>query len=123
MIELPHAWRTLLVDSLDAYCDRLDGTSTPDEQAEAIIEHMEAVAVEVTGVEAEGIVSQLEDSLEGDRGLTEVLAETLRSGDALSGEYILVTVESLCEIEYIERDVDEEAAGFFDANAGMHDDF
>jgi len=123
MIELPHAWRTLLVDSLDDYCDRLDGTSSPDERAEAIIEHMEAIAVEVTGVEAEGIVSQLEDSLEGNRGLTDVLAEKLRDGDALSGEYILVAVESLCEIEYIKRDVDEEAAGFFDANAGMHDDF
>lgn len=123
MIEFPNAWRTLLVESLDDYCDRLDGTSSPDDVAEAVIEHMEAIAVEVTGVEAEGIVSQLEESLEGDRGLTEVLAEKLRGRDSLSGEQILSAVEALCEIEYLDRDTDDEAAGFFDANAGMHEDF
>lgn len=123
MIELPNVWRTLLVDALDDYCESIDGTSTSDDVAEAVIEQMEAVAAEVTGVEAEGVVGQLEDSMEAQGGLVEVLGERLRDLDDLTGEGLVTTIEAVCEIEYLDSDVDDEAASFFDAGATVDDDF
>lgn len=123
MIELPHTWRVLLVESLNDYCDSIDDTSTADDIAEAVIEQMEAVAAEVTGVEAEGVVGDLEDSMEEDDGLVEALGSRLRDLDELTGEQLVSTVEAVCEIEYLDADADDEAAGFFDAGATVDEDF
>jgi hypothetical protein len=127
MIELPNVWRKLLVDSLDDYCASLDGTSDADEIAEAVVEQIEVVAAEAIGVEAEGIVSRLEESMEADGGLVEVLGARLNDDDlesVESGEVLLRVIEALCEIEYLtsDDDDDDETAGFFDTSATYDED-
>lgn len=125
MLELPLTWRTLLVESLENYCDTLDETSEPDDVAEAVIEQAEAISEQISGVEAEGIVSLMEEGMEDDAGsLIEELVEAVREmDDDVSGELLMRAIERLTEIEYTEDGDDDEAGGFFDAGASLDEDF
>lgn len=120
MIELPLSWRTLLVEALDQYCDGIDETTTRDDVAEALVEQAEAIAEQVHGVESETLLAQLEDSLEDGGRLVEAVAGGLDHDlEELTGRQLVEVLEALCEIDYLETDEDDEAAGFFDGGMDL----
>ena len=120
MIELPLSWRTLLVEALDQYCDGIDETTTRDDVAEALVEQAEAIAEQVHGVESETLLAQLEDSLEDGGRLVEAVASGLDHDlEELTGRQLVELLEALCEIDYLETDEDDEAAGFFDGGMDL----
>jgi len=124
MLELPHSMRDLLVEQLDDYCEKLDDTSDTDAIAEAIVEMIEAVGQEVTAIEAEEIVSQLEASGELDASLVEVLEEAFatNSGFDYTGDEIVTLIAKLCEIDWLDAD-EEDDAGFFGTEVEQEEDF
>ena len=120
MIELPLSWRTLFVEALDQYCDGIDETTTRDDVAEAMVEQAEAIAEQVHGVESETLLAQLEDSLEDGGRLVEAVASGLDYDlEELTGRQLVELLEALCEIDYLETDEDDEAAGFFDGGMDL----
>lgn len=122
MIELPLSWRTLLVEALDQYCDGVDETTTRDDVAEAMVEQAEEIAEQVHGVESETLLAQLEDSLEDGGRLVEAIAGGLEHDlEELTGRQLVEVLEALCEIDYLETDEDDEAAGFFDGGMDPED--
>lgn len=122
MIELPLSWRTLLVEALDQYCDGIDETTTRDDVAEAMVEQAEAIAEQVHTVESETLLAQLEDSLEDGGRLVEALAGGLDQDlEELTGRQLVEVLEALCEIDYLETDEDDDAAGFFDGGMDLDD--
>ena len=56
MVELPYSLRTLLVEAIGEYCERLDPGTDEDVIAEAVVEQFETVAEEVSSVDAEDIM-------------------------------------------------------------------
>ena len=120
MIELPLSWRILFVEALDQYCDGIDETTTRDDVAEAMVEQAEAIAEQVHGVESETLLAQLEDSLEDGGRLVEAVASGLDHDlEELTGRQLVELLEALCEIDYLETDEDDEAAGFFDGGMDL----
>lgn len=124
MLELPQSMRELLVEHLDDYCEKLDDTSDTDAIAEAVVEAIEAVGQEVTSINAEEIVSQLEASGELDASLVEVLEDAFASSSGFdySGEEIVTLIEKLCEIEWMDAE-EEDDAGFFGTEVESEEDF
>jgi hypothetical protein len=115
MIELPQRWRVLLVQSLDEYFDDLDDTDDTDAITEVVTERIEDAATEVSGVEAEDLLSQFEAQLDGASSLAGALSDLIDADSDFdyTGEAIAAAIEQLCEIEYLEADADRDDAGFF----------
>lgn len=115
MIELPQQWRTLLVQALDEYLGELDDIDDTDAITEVVAEKIEDVAAEVSGVDAEDLLSQLEAQLDDSSSLAGALAELIESDFDFdyTGEALVAAIEQLCEIEYIEADEDHDSAGLF----------
>lgn len=124
MIELPQQWRTLLVQSLDEYLTELDDTDDTDAITEQATELMQEAAAEVAGVEAEDLVAQLEAELDGSSSLAGALAEAIEDDFDFdyTGEAIVVAIEQLCEIEYLDSDDQHDDAGFFGDSEDFDDD-
>jgi hypothetical protein len=125
MLELPAGMRELLIEQLDEYCENMDDTSDTDAIAEAVVELVESVAQEVSGVDAEEIISKLETSGELDASLVEVLEEHFAKSASLefSGEDIVTMLEKICEIEWSDPDDDEGGSGFFGEEPEGEEDF
>ncbi len=123
MLELPASFRTLLVERLDEYCENLDNTFDAAGIAESFIETIESVAQEVTQIDAEAILSQLESAIEDGTNLVESLEEHLKQTgtEGANGERMLGILETVCELEWLEDDV--ETGGFFSDDAVLDDDF
>ena len=124
MIELPQQWRTLLVQSLDEYLTELDDTDDTDAITEQATELMQDAAAEVAGVEAEDLVAQLEAELDGSSSLAGALAEVIEEDFDFdyTGEAIVLAIEQLCEIEYLDADDQHDDAGFFGDSEDFDDD-
>ena len=124
MIELPQQWRTLLVQSLDEYLTELDDTDDTDAITEQATELMQDAAAEVAGVESEDLVAQLEAELDGSSSLAGALAEAIEDDFDFdfTGEAIVLAIEQLCEIEYLDSDDQHDDAGFFGDSEDFDDD-
>ena len=124
MVELPFSLRSLLVQSLDEYCERLDTDTDADVIAEAAVEHIETMAEEFSSVDAEDIVPELEATMEKTKSLVIGLSDYFEANPdvELSGEEILQQIERLCEVEWINPDGDEEDLGFF-GNDGVDEEY
>lgn len=124
MIELPQQWRVFLVQSLDEFLGELDDTDDTDAITEVVTERIEDVATEVNGVEAEDLLSQFEAQLANSSSLAGALSDVIDS-DAdfdFTGEAIVSTIEQLCEIEYIQSDVEHDTAGLFGSGEDFDND-
>ena len=115
MIELPYSLRTLLVEAIGEYCERLDPGTDPDVIAEAVVEQFETVAEELSSVDAEDIIPSLEGTMEESRSLVIAISDHLEANPDmdLGGEELIQLVEKLCEIEWTNPDGEDEGAGFF----------
>ena len=115
MIELPFALRSLLVEAIGEYCERLDPGTDVDVIAEAVVEQFETVAEEVSSVDAEDILPSLESTLEGTKNLVVGISDYLEAHPdmELTGEGFIQLVEKLCEIEWTDPDGEDEGSGFF----------
>ncbi len=124
MVELPFSLRSLLVQALDEYCERMDSDTDADVIAEAVVEQFETVAEEFSSVDAEDIIPNLEATMEGNHSLVIALSDHFEAHpDAeLNGEEFLQQVEKLCEIEWTNPDGEEEDLGFF-GNEEVDEDY
>jgi hypothetical protein len=115
MVELPYSLRSLLVEAIGEYCERLDPGTDADVIAEAVVEQFETVAEELSSVDAEDILPSLESTMEGTRSLVIALSDHLEAnpGQELGGEEVMQMVEKLCEIDWTNPDGEEEGSGFF----------
>lgn len=121
MVELPHNMRITLVDELDEICATIDHTSSPDAIAESVIETLESVAAQYPGVDAESILSDLEESGELQGSLAELLEKRFKAGLEYTGESVVAYLERQAEIEWSDEDDHNETVGFFGDGFGDDD--
>ena len=124
MFELPMSMRVLLVEQLNDYCRTLDETADVESIAESVVEYIESVCQEVSQIEAEEIVQQLEEASEQDSSLVEIVEDGIRGIEPTeySGEFMVDLLEKVCEIEWQSDDDEEGGAGFFSDDGGIDDD-
>ena len=125
MVELPFSLRSLLVQALDEYCERLDTDTDADVIAEAAVEHIETIAEEFSSVDAEDIVPHLEATMEKTNSLVIELSDYFDANPdlELAGEEILQQIERLCEVEWTNPDGEEEDLGFFGNDDGVDEEY
>ncbi len=113
MVEFPHSMRVLLVDELDEFCETIDETSSPEAVAEAVVEALESVATQVSGVDAECILADLEESGELEGSLVEALEARFLRGFDYTGESVVAFLERRTEIEWSDEDDNSDTVGDF----------
>jgi hypothetical protein len=112
MISLPQEYRDLLLEQLDEYLESADDTGDAAGMVQDIIELLQSAADECDVDVAGGdIVAFMENEGEIEDGLFDILLDELEEEDLedFSGEDLIVLLEKIVEIEWV--DEDEESFG------------
>ena len=108
MIELPQEVRDLLMEQLDEYIEEVVNSPDAEELAQVVVEKLPELAeeLELEFDKGDDIIGYLEIAGDLEAPFQDMLMEQLEmlDQDNITAEDVLVTMERLCEIDWMRED-------------------